>query len=145
MKGCLIAIGIIALTFILVAGGIIFWIKSNEGKFESMRIEIEKEVEEFATDADSWDCLNEALERIPDAQGVIEESKNRVFLSKCLVAAEYSSGFCDDIPDEDKLGIIEAGKWRVTQCGGIGSANLQACQKIWGKVAEFCSERKEDQ
>lgn len=145
MKGCLIAIGIIILIFVLVVVGIIFWIKSNEGTFESMRMEIEEEVEGFAASADSWDCLSEALSRMPDAGGIIDASRNRVFLSKCLVAVEYSEGFCDDIPDEDAIGIIEAGKWRIAQCGGIGSPNLQACQKIWGKVAEFCSEHREKQ
>jgi hypothetical protein len=145
MKGCLIAIGIIVLVFILIVVAIVFWIRSNEGTFESMRLEIEEEVQDFSASADSWDCITEALSRMPDASGIIEGAKNEVFLSKCLVAAEYSEGFCDDIPDEGKIGIIEAGKWRIAQCGGIGSPDLKACQKLWGKVAEFCSERRNNQ
>lgn len=141
MKGCLIALAIFVVIVVLFVVGIVLFVKSKAGDFESMRIEIEEEVKEFSATADSQDCLDEALSRLPEGGDILSNARNVVFLGKCLEAAEYTSGFCDDVPDEDKIGVFKSGVWRLNQCGA-NNPNLQECQKLWGQVADFCSERK---
>ena len=126
----------------LIYFGVHIWAQFNKEKIETRKLEIQKDAEMFALNKNSDDCLACALSLMPENEGFTAEIDNAVFLSFCLKAAEYKQGFCDDIPDEEKSGLMEIANWKRYKCSK-DSPDYYECKSIWNTVMEFCTERRQ--
>lgn len=126
----------------LVGGGFFIWLESQKDELRAMGIEAEEEAKKFAASTDSEGCLQEALSRIPAHDTLLLRVRNGIFLYACLESAEYTPGFCDDVPEKSLKGAVDVAMWCVQQCDSE-DPHLQECSKLWKKVVDFCSDRKQ--
>jgi len=136
-KGCLIAIIIMVVILGLLIIGPIIWVNLNKDKIKAEYSVVREEAKKFAESSTSEGCLQESLLRVTKFKSLSSYGQNRGFFWECLKCAEYTPGFCDDIPE--KAGFKEF-TWANQKCKN--SPNSGECIQLWNLVIQFCSARK---
>ena len=87
-------LALLAVLFVLAMGAMmaLSGIAAKAGKATSA------EAEQFASGTDEQGCLDEAVRRVKDCDGVICSAKVGMFEIRCFTAAKQTVGFCDGVP-----------------------------------------------
>jgi len=82
------------------------------------------------------DCIDEALRRLPEANGILAETRVRVFLTGCLDVAAIPPQMCDRVPPRSE--IIKSVTWSLHECSQRGMAQSQPCARVLQELQARC-------
>jgi hypothetical protein len=141
IKIVLIVLG--ALT--LLGGGcvaaIMYWVESNREEIEAIGAAATAEGESFGADTDAAGCIDEALRRGAECDGVMCEAGTSIFLRSCLHTADVPDDYCDDVPSVDS--ILDAVRFRTAVCEErVPKEQVKRCTRIVDSIQEYCHMRK---
>lgn len=129
-----VAVGIAGLLALGVGG--YWWFTRNKDRFVEMGKRARADATAYAAAHDGAQCLDEALERLDRADGILDQAEVKVFLGFCLDDARESPGLCDDVPPRSE--IMRSATWAVGRCAALGRAGSQPCSQLVQAVQEHC-------
>ena len=94
------------------------------------------EAEQFASRTDEQGCLDEAVRRVKDCDGVICSAKVGMFEVRCFTAAKQTVGFCDGVPRLTSEGANE--EWMAERCPGLGLEDEEQCAVVVSVRQAYC-------
>lgn len=137
LKVVLALMGVSFLLCVGISAAAYFWIDANKDRLKDVGTRAHNEAEAFAANHDSNECVNEALGRLTQRSGIVDEAEHKIFLRACLEKAERPAGFCDGIPARNQF--IATAEWSVKKCSSLGYAGSQPCGRLMGAVQEVCA------
>ena len=120
---------------VLVVGGI-RWLQDAGDDLRSEGAAVTAEAQDYAQDGTNQACLDEALLRGSQCDGMVCEVKTNQFLATCLAESRPSPGFCADVPDQGQMRATVA--WALGECSDVGFTD-RSCTRLMQRVQEFCT------
>lgn len=125
---------IAAFVGMVVVGGA-HWLNDVREEAQAERPLIQAEARAFAEGGSGGACVDEALLRTDECDGLMCQVKVQEFLGVCLAEADPSPGFCEAVPSSS--GVMASARWAVEQCTDRGSPE-RACTRVFRTVQNFC-------
>ena len=123
--------------------GAFLWFRANKARLVGeVKSEVENVVtdaERFAETADAQGCLDESLERLRDADGVMAKAMVQGFLMRCLERARETPGFCEGVPRPGDA--LRGVAWELGTCAKRGMGTNQTCARTVRVVRAHCAKR----
>lgn len=126
---------IAAFAGVVVVGGV-GWLGSVKDEYQAERGAIEVEAREFASGNSQESCVDEAVLRMTECDGMVCRVKTQDFLLTCLAESQPSPGFCAAVPPRDE--IMASARWSVDECSVRGAGD-SSCARLLRGVQEYCS------
>jgi hypothetical protein len=104
---------------------------STAKELRAMGIKVEKEARVFGKTHSEGDCVDHALSKVYECDGIKCRAMAKVFLAKCLPLSRPTAGICDSVPKQND--ILNFTLWAVGDCEKRGSANPEECGKVLHK------------
>jgi hypothetical protein len=139
LKVVLIVFGSIALLCLISSVVAYSWFNENKEKLKGVSERAKNEGAAFAYQHDADECVNEALRRLENHRGIIEQAQNKIFLKACLEKAERAPQFCLGVPPRSE--ILESARWAVDRCVDKGKTGDQDCARLMQAVQEACQSK----
>ena len=132
---------VVALFILFVVAGYIGyrWVQSHAGALRADAQRIAAEAAEFGRGKEPDACVDETFARLSRCDGIICEVKTKIFLTKCVGAANVPQGFCASIPRHNE--IIASAQWAVAECARRGHAGDQRCTRVIAGLQDYCEKR----
>ena len=130
-----VVLAIVIVGFVLLVAGIIVaarWVKSQAPALDVAM----KEAEAFGKGKDGEACIAETLNRLRASDGIVAETKTKLFLQHCLASATVAPETCQGVPGLTEF--MKLGQWSVDECKRRGWANDQRCIRVIGAVPAHC-------
>ncbi|MDP1824312.1 MAG: hypothetical protein Q8L48_13745 [Archangium sp.] len=136
LKVVLALVGVMVLLCGLSSAGAYFWFNENKDKLKGVGERAKKEGSAFAYQHDSNECVDEALRRLGERNGIVDQAEHKLFLKACLGKAARPAGFCEGVPPRSE--IMLSATWAVERCVAKGRAQDQDCARMMQAVQEAC-------
>jgi hypothetical protein len=129
---------------IVVCGGYFvaksLW-ESTAKELRAMGVKVEREARVFAKTHSEGECVDHALSKVYECDGIKCRAMTKVFLAKCLPLSMPTAGICDGVPKHND--ILDFTVWAVGDCEKRGAANPEECGKVLHKLAEHCEKPRD--
>jgi hypothetical protein len=138
MKAAKVVLIVAALLLLaLVGAGALgwFWLQNNSARLREEGKAAMQDGAHFGSGKSTRECVDEALRRLTPELGIIDEAKNKTFLTACLKVADLDRSLCNGVPPRKE--IIETANWAVSFCNSHGRPD-QACTRLVGALQERC-------
>lgn len=134
-----LAVGLFIAAFVgvLVVGGG-QWLDNVREEAQAERPLLQAEARAFGDGASGAACVDEALLRTDECDGMMCRVKVQEFLSVCLSEADTEPGFCGDVPNSSQ--VMASARWAVEQCTDRGSPE-RPCTRVFRTVQNYCESR----
>ena len=76
---------------------------STAKELRAMGIKVEKEARVFAKTHSEGDCVDHALSKVYECDGIKCRAMAKVFLAKCLPLSRPTAGICDGVPKQNDI------------------------------------------
>jgi hypothetical protein len=139
LKVVLIIFGCFAFLCLASAGAGYWWITENKDKLKGVGERAKKEGAAFAYNRDAEACVDEALRRLEDHRGIVEQAEHKLFFKACLEKAARPPQFCDGVPPRSEL--MAGAAWTVSRCVAKGKTNDQECARLMQGIIEACAQK----
>jgi hypothetical protein len=120
--------------FALVAAGMYWWVHHGRELVQSGADSIQ-EGDRLGGSTDNQGCMNEALSRYKQHQGIGGSISTSLFLKSCLDSSRPTAGFCDDVPTPTEF--IKAAEWETRKCEEAGLRD-PGCPQLYAQVQQYC-------
>lgn len=136
LKVVLIIFGGFAFLCLATAGAGYVWFTENKDKLKGVGDRAKSEGAAFAYNRTAEDCVDEALRRLENHRGIVEQAENKLFIKACLEKAQRPPQFCDGVPPRSEL--MATATWSVERCVAKGKTNDQDCARLMQAIVEAC-------
>lgn len=136
LKVVSIVFGCIALLCVVSSAAAYSWFNENKEKLKGVGERARNEGHAFAYQHDAEQCVDEALRRLEDHRGIVEQAELKLFLKACLEKAQRPPQFCDGVPPRSE--ILASASWAVERCAAKGRSNDQECARLMQGIQEAC-------
>jgi hypothetical protein len=130
--GLLIAVGVLAATWV--------WLQQNADRLKVVEQEAMREGAHLGSGEHASVCEAEALRRLPTLDGVLDEARNKRFLTACLKVAKIDDAYCEGVPPRDQ--VMASARWAVARCEKAGRGGDASCTRLVGAIQERCLKQR---
>lgn len=136
LKIVLVLLGVVVLLCGLSSLGAYWWFDTNKDKLKGVGERAKKEGAAFAYQRDAEACVDEALRRLAERSGIVDQAEHKLFLKACLEKADRPAAFCDGVPPRTE--IMLSATWAIDRCAQKGRTENQDCSRLMQAVQEAC-------
>jgi hypothetical protein len=113
------------------------WVRTRADNLKKQGEVLTAEAKAFGTGKPGEACVSESLTRLRACQGFICEAKAKVFLQKCLTAANQTPDVCTGVPPPTE--ILASARWQIESCQRRGWRDNQRCMRLLGGLQAHCA------
>jgi hypothetical protein len=133
----LVMFGVLLFLGAIFVGAIVWWVSANKDRLLAEGKQTMAEAEAYAADHDQRACVDEGLRRLDVCDGLVCESKAKVFVSTCIKKAQATAGFCEGVPAKSQ--IIDTSLWVIDECVRQGrQSDDSSCHRFMQALPEAC-------
>jgi hypothetical protein len=132
----LVILAVFVLVTIAIGVGGYFFVSRHKDAWVAEAKKVAEEGKTFGAGKEGSQCLDEALRRLKDCNGIICEARVRLFLSSCLPSAGPSPELCTNAPPRSQ--IVRSATWAVNECGRRGMSASQPCTRLMQETLKYC-------
>jgi len=138
-KVLLALLGAFVLFIVAVGAGGYFYVNRHKNEWIAEGKKVAEEGQAFGAGKEGSQCLDEALRRVRDCNGIMCEARVRLFLSSCLPSAAPSPPLCTNAPPRSEM--MRTAMWAVNECGSRGMIGSQPCTRLMREVQKYCESK----
>jgi hypothetical protein len=135
-KVLLALLGAFVLLTVAIGVGGYFYVSRHKDAWVAEAKKVAEEGRAFGEGKEGSQCVDEALRRLRDCNGIMCEARVRLFLSGCLPSAAPSPELCTNAPPRSE--VMRSAMWAVNECGRRGMSGSHACTRLMGEVQKYC-------